>query len=207
MLALMYADGRGVAADERKHVELARRAADLGEAIALNALGQYHLNGLCGLEQSFDLALKYFKLADARGDLEATCAIGLLMQQGECGFKGDADDDRAAVALYERLVAAGNLTATYCLGECYRHGRGVVRSTRRAVELYHKAAVCGSAMALCSLAELLCENVDDVPANNFELAFRLSKLCVEKQNRAFHFSSQLNIAPPPPRSLSRNCIL
>lgn len=84
----------------------------------------------------------------SRGDLAATCQLGLYYRDGKMGC---AVDLCRAAQYYRRAADAGHLGAMVDLGVCYEGGRGVARDVERAAEWYEKAARGGHARATFNL--------------------------------------------------------
>lgn len=88
------------------------------------------------------------------------------------GFLGDfhravefwnRGDYEACVPLFEKLAAAGDATAQYNLGVCYRDGLGVARNDAMKLALWTRAAEAGNIVAAYNVA--VChERGDGIPA-------------------------------------------
>ena len=72
-------------------------------------------------------------------------------------------DYGACAPLFEKLAAAGDATAQYNLGVCYRDGLGVARSDAMKLALWTRAAEAGNIVAAYNVA--VChESGDGIPA-------------------------------------------
>lgn len=72
-------------------------------------------------------------------------------------------DYEACVPLFEKLAAAGDATAQYNLGVCYRDGLGVARNDAMKLALWTRAAEAGNIVAAYNVA--VChERGDGIPA-------------------------------------------
>jgi hypothetical protein len=103
-LARLYADGRGVAQNLPKAIELWSRAAEAGNATARFNLGVQYANG-SGVKKDVNKAADYLLKAAESGLPEAQFAVASLYRDGT-GVEKDLDAarqwfDRAATAGYE----------------------------------------------------------------------------------------------------------
>jgi hypothetical protein len=77
LLARMYADGTGVAKDERKAAEWFQKAAEQGEAFAQSALGALYENGR-GVPKDEGIAVEWYRKAAGQGFEPAKKALERL---------------------------------------------------------------------------------------------------------------------------------
>ncbi len=92
-LANLYLTGRGVAKDEKKALELFSKAADLGEASAIEWLAEAHLKGSYGLgaePRDNVRAQAAVKRAAEQGYLPAIDALSRAYRDGGLGLAPDA---------------------------------------------------------------------------------------------------------------------
>ena len=76
-VALHYGYGyRGLSVDQAKCLELLHQSADLGFPLAQSLLGDFHHQGMMGLEQNEDEGLKYWERAAEGGHINAQHNIG-----------------------------------------------------------------------------------------------------------------------------------
>jgi len=101
-LARLYADGRGVAQNLPKAIELWSRAADAGNATARFNLGVQYANG-SGVKKDVKKAADYLLKAAESGLPEAQFAVASLYRDGT-GVEKDTD---AARQWFERAATAG----------------------------------------------------------------------------------------------------
>ena len=139
-LGFMYANGRGVAQDDRQAVEWYRKAADQGYAAAQSNLGFMYQNGR-GVAQDDRQAVEWYRKAVDQGYAAAQSNLGFMYQNG----RGVAQDDRQAVEWYRKAVDQGYAAGQNNLGYMYQEGRGVAQDDRQAVEWYRKAVDQGYA--------------------------------------------------------------
>lgn len=81
------------------------------------------------------------------GDADAQFQLGKAYLNGN----GVAQDDKLALAWYNKAVEQGNSAAANQLGLMHRLGRGVEKNEEEAVRWYHKGAKLGSAEAMFNL--------------------------------------------------------
>lgn len=67
------------------------------------------------------------------------------------GLNGKQKDYAEAVLMYQLASKQGNRDAMFCLGNCFKYGRGVPQDYRHAKEWYEKAAHLGHAEAQYNL--------------------------------------------------------
>lgn len=160
------------------------KAADQGNAQAINLLGVVHFTG-CGADKNYKTAGDYFLLANKKGSLEAKVNLGELYREGGFGIAQDYDKafywyklgiadepDRAYNGLAEMYFAQGNnkkgkeniikaanleyTKAQYNLGVLYDQGLyDVIQDKEKAKYWYKKAAKNGSVLAQENLQILL----------------------------------------------------
>ncbi|MFG6591109.1 caspase family protein [Sulfitobacter sp. 1A12157] len=126
-LAQLYEEGRGVAQDESRAMQLYRDAAARGHAGALNDLGFIHLQGELGQEADPELALDYFRRAADRRHPAAMFNFAAMIDDGKVPGRGAAD---AALYLY-RALRAGDGTL---LGLMQEEPRLFDSDTRKALQ-------------------------------------------------------------------------
>ena len=119
-LGLMYAQGRGVAKDEARAVELCQAAADQGDAGAQCALGVMYATGR-GAAKNEARAVELFQAAAEQGHATALFNLGNMYRDG----RGVAKDEARAMQLYQATRARGSPSAT-----CTRTGTASQRTRR-----------------------------------------------------------------------------
>jgi TPR repeat protein len=77
----MYRDGRGVAKDETEAARLFRKAADAGNAIAMNSLGGMYRDGR-GVAKDETEAVRLFRKAAEAGNAIAMAQLGFCVREG-----------------------------------------------------------------------------------------------------------------------------
>ena len=130
-LGLMYANGRGVAKDEKTAVLWYAKAAEQGNAPAQYNLGVRYANGQ-GVAKDENTALLWYGKAALHGDSDAQYALGWMCANG----RGMAKDEKAAVGWYTAAADHGNAQAQCNLGVMYDSGQGVEKDEKAAVLWY-----------------------------------------------------------------------
>jgi TPR repeat protein len=148
------------AKDYAKAFELWKKAADAGNADAMNNVGFCYENGQ-GVPQDKAKALEWYKRLEAVDSERGKKAIAnlqkpsnqssALVDQGLASF--NAKDYAKAVELWKKAADMGNEVATRNLGECYRCGFGVAVDNNKAKEFLKKAASMGDEPAKGVLAK------------------------------------------------------
>ena len=146
MMGVMYANGQGVAKDERQAVEWYRKAADQGDATAQFNLGVMYDNGQ-GVSKDERLAVEWYRKAADQGNANAQFSLGVMYANGQ----GVAKDERQAVEWYRKAADQGDTNAQRNLGFMYESGKGVAKDERLAVSWYRRAADQGNATAQLNL--------------------------------------------------------
>lgn len=149
VLALLYAQGRGVRRDFGVAAEWLREAALQGETRAQYHLGLFYENGL-GVPKDDIRALLWYHSAADKGDARAQYNLGVFYATG----RGIPQDYAEARKWFERADAAGLAAATFALGQIYEDGLGVAPDGARAIDLYERAAQAGNEDAMQRLASL-----------------------------------------------------
>ncbi len=136
-IGLLY-DGfhQGVEQDYREAMEWYRKAAGLGDAIAMSNIGQLYNHGH-GVKRDYREAMKWYRKAAELGAAEAMTHIGGLYYNGE----GVEQDYQEAMKWYRKVADLGNASAMHSIGLLYRNGHGVEQDYREAMVWFRKAAV------------------------------------------------------------------
>ena len=169
-LAMAYLDGNGVDQDFERSSYWWGKLADTGYSIAQFNMGTYAAKG-CGVPRDFDKASEWMQKAADSGDKDGARASKEYKRIAETLRKAEAGDAQAqaemsknytslagsveqfgpekdyAEAYYWAKKAAEqeNAEGIYCLALCYEYGRGTVKSGKKAVEIYERAAIMGHA--------------------------------------------------------------
>ncbi len=137
-LALMYANGQGVARDGAKAAELFDKATARLDAGAQFNIGVMYYQGQ-GLPQDFYAAADWFRRAGERGDSEAQFNLGLMYAKGQ----GMPQNQREAARWFIKAAGQDITAAQNNLGDMYMEGVGVNRNYEKAFLYYNLAATQG----------------------------------------------------------------
>lgn len=127
-------------------VESVRLAAEQGDAMAQNNLGNMYLNGN-GVPQDYTEANMWLCLAANQGSAEAQVTLGAMYANGE----GVPEDYKEAMKWFRLAAEQGNARAQNNLGSTYRRGLGVPQDYAEAAKWYRLAAEQGLANAQYTL--------------------------------------------------------
>ena len=151
-LAVMLANGSGVARDESQARKLLARAAESGNPRAVANLAALSQNGGAPADPAKARALLS---RAAETNAEAQYQLGLLMADGA----GGPQDDVAARALFEKAAAQNHPGALERMGDFAQSGRGGAKDTGAAKVYYEKAAALGNEDAKAALKRAECPYV------------------------------------------------
>ena len=147
--------GNGVPQDYDEAVKWYRKAAEQGNAMAQNNLGDAYENGH-GVPQDYDEAVKWYRKAVEQGEALAQSNLGNCYENGY-GVMQDYDE---AVKWWRKSAEQGNEYGQYGLGRCYENGYGVMLDYEEAEKWYRKAAEQGNKEAKEALTWM--KNPDNV---------------------------------------------
>ena len=94
-----------------------------------------------GVTQSYQEAVKWYRLAAAQGDARAQNSLGYMYLNGQ----GVAQSYQEAVKWYKLAAAQGVAEAQYNIGVVYEYGKGVTQDFARAHMWYNLASLAGDA--------------------------------------------------------------
>ncbi len=120
-------------------MEKYRKAADAGDAAAMDSIGTMYENGQ-GVPQNYQQAMVWFRKAAAAGNASATSEIGFFYGTG----RGVPVDYQQAMTWYQKAAAEGNAEAMRNIGILYWDGKGVPVDQGRAIYWSRKAAAAGN---------------------------------------------------------------
>jgi TPR repeat protein len=138
LLGELYADGLGVAKDDKKAAEWYKLAAARGDRAAIFALAMFKMTGRAGPADPPEAARMMAEAAKL-GHIVAAYDLALLYMEGQAvpqSFSRAAELMRAA-------ADAGNPQAQYALATFYKEGRGVTKNLDEAARLLGIAARSG----------------------------------------------------------------
>lgn len=148
-IGMLYANGQGVANDDKEAVKWFSKAAEQGYMEAQTKLGFMYAAGK-GVAQNYTSAIYWCYKAAEQGDATAQYNLGLMYAKG----RGVAQDNSLALSWYNKAATQGDARAQYNLGVMYANGEGVAKDKKEAVILYRKAAKQGLAEAIEALKQL-----------------------------------------------------
>jgi len=130
-------------------VKLFQQAADLGDARAMQELGEMFMEGN-GVAKDDEAAVQWFRKGADKGNTSAMVFLGGMYQLGN----GVEQSDATAADWYRKAAAAENPAALFDLAMLYETGSGVNKDLGLARQLYQKAAKLGNEEAQKRLKEL-----------------------------------------------------
>ena len=148
-IGFMYANGLGVAGNDKEAVTYYQLAADQRFPPAQTNLAQMYASGR-GVLLDDEKAVSLFRLAADQGYPAAQCCLGRRHELGE----GVERDPRKAFQLYQAAADQGNAAARCNLGSMYLEGTAVDKDVGKAASLFQLAADQGLAGALFNLAQM-----------------------------------------------------
>ncbi len=126
-----------------------RQAAEEGDAIGQNNLGDLYRSGL-GVEQDYEEAVRWYRKAADQGLGKAQSNVGIMYYDG----KGVAKDYKEAAKWFRKAAEQGYDFDQYFLGSMYYSGRGVEQDYFEAAYWYRKAAQQGNIWAQNELGQM-----------------------------------------------------
>ena len=147
-LAYRYRDGKGVEKDVKLAMQWAHRAADAGNADAMDFVGHAYLRG-ADVKQNPVLAFGYFKAA---AEQSPQAAFNL----GQCyfGAQGTEQDVPKALEWWKKAAAKGHGRAASTAAMLYFSGEGVPPDAAQARRLAERAAELNDPSGFIVLGEL-----------------------------------------------------
>jgi TPR repeat protein len=147
-LAICYRDGKSVAKDDVEAMRWAHRAADAGNADAMDFVGFAYLRGAV-IKRNPTIAFSYFKSA---ANDSAQAAFNL----GQCyfGAQGTEQDCEKALEWWQKAANNGHGRAAATAAMAYHAGEGVPRDPVKARRLAERAAELNNPAGLVFLGEL-----------------------------------------------------
>ena len=168
-LGNIYANGQGVAKDDREALRYYQQAADLSYAPANFNLGMMYELGR-GVTRDLTKAFDYYRKSATQGFAAAQFNVGNMY----AGGIGVAQDSMESVLWFRQAADQGLAEAQYNLGLAYEIGRGVRTDAAQAITWYRLAANQGYPRAQYNLAVMLEEGrgsaKDEVNAAKLYLA-------------------------------------
>ena len=147
-LAHRHRDGKGVAKDDAEAMRWAHKAADAGNAEAMDFVGFAYLRGAM-VKRHPAIAFGYFKAA---ANESAQAAFNL----GQCyfGAQGTEQDIPKALDWWKKAAERGSGRAAACAAMAYLSGEGVAPDAVQARRLAERAAELNNPSGMVVLGEL-----------------------------------------------------
>ena len=133
--AFYMAEGDGVHKDMRLAVQHTKIAADAGNAVAANNLGEMYVRGI-GVLQNYEKAVEYFRIAADNGSGKGMDNLAALYVDGT----GVPVNYPEALKLLQSAVDKGVPSAAFKMGMMYFQGLGVPKSVAESLKWFSKAA-------------------------------------------------------------------
>ena len=108
---------------DRKWLAEVRAKAEKGDAHSQYELGDLFYLGNCGVAQSYEEAVKWYRKAAAQNHAGAQWLLGTCYATGH----GVAQDEAEAVKWFRKAAAQNHAGAQWLLGTCYATGLGVAK--------------------------------------------------------------------------------
>lgn len=150
---LSYENGDGIGQDYLEAMTWYTKAAEAGNADAMNNIGYMYENGR-GIERDVSTAMDWYRKAAELGNSSAMSNIGALYYTGT----GVEQDYQAAMNWFLRSAENGNTEVLYLIGSMFDKGLGVPKDMEKATEYYTKAAENGDSEAAARLEQLQSED-------------------------------------------------
>ncbi len=146
-LGEIYEYGQGVEKNQKSAVKWYMKAADQGNAEALNKLGEAYSDPFSwtDIPQSDELALKWFKRAAQKGNAEAMYNLGQMHSDNAfrgCGTVGVNKEE--AFEWFKKAAVLGHADAQNHVGVHYARGDVVTQNDYEAFRWYKKSAEQGN---------------------------------------------------------------
>ena len=103
----------------KKKLRIVKEKAENGDADAMHQIGIWYHNGMCGLEQSYADAFKWYIKASNAGNAKGMALAGSFMIWKDGNVANDVPE---GLHLLHDAAEMGSNYACYCLGEIYYEG-------------------------------------------------------------------------------------
>ena len=123
LLGAAYLEGLATEQDHGKALAWLRKAADKGDAIALDNIGFMYAQGL-GVPKDYEQAVKWTRKAVEAGSANAMTTMAIFYETGI----GLPRSTEKAAAWYRKAADAGHIRGMLKLAGCYRIGVGVEKN-------------------------------------------------------------------------------
>nr|DAZ40298.1 MAG TPA: hypothetical protein [Caudoviricetes sp.] len=160
-VALLFEMGYGVDADSEKAMSWYNKAANCGNASAMNQLGDIYRTGRNNVEVDYNEALKWFEMAAEANQEDAMMNLGIMYSSGE----GVATDKKEGFQWYKKAADNGSVEALEYLGDIYLEGAITSQNYAEAFNCYMTAAENGYPYASYKLG-IMFDNGMGMPASH-----------------------------------------
>ena len=166
----------GVTKNQAEAVELYRKAAEQGYAVAQDNLGNCLYSGRGCAEDKAE-AFKWYKKAAEQNVANAQNMVGRYLEEG---WGGVTKNQAEAVEWYRKAANNKDVTAQYNLANCLLFGHGCDSDAEEAVKWYRKGAERGDEHAKIAIVRLALKNgslkhEDNYSINNLGPIFEIAK--------------------------------
>jgi uncharacterized protein len=155
LLAALYDQGNGVAADPAKAADLMRQAAEKHVRSAMTRYGVFLLNGK-GVEADPVMAESWLRRAAIAGDGDAAAMVGQIYTRGTASLPANLTE---AALWLQRAAEAGHANAARALGAMHMTGEGVRKDPAEAAKWFRRAAEAGLVQARYDMAAMMLTRV------------------------------------------------
>ena len=149
VLALRYAEGRGVPKDDAKAAALVTKAANSGLVVAQYRMGALYERGI-GIEKNLQEARKWYERAAQSGNRKAMHNLAVLYADGT----GIGQNYAEAARWFKQGAEYGVTDSQYNLAVLFERGMGLDKNPTEAAKWFALAAAQGDADAAARLEQL-----------------------------------------------------
>lgn len=215
-LARMYGNGWGVVQDESQAYAWASKGALQDDPISESVMGYLYLNGVGGVNQNTDEAIKWYKKSAYKGNVRSNLSLASIFQDqknfkkaifwssksfafGRSSFAtvistlygsslNDPDNFDKTIELLNKGVSNGDLSSMNYLGRAYHFGYlGLEANEAEAIKYYKMAAERGSSLGWLGFAFV--HLMSDTIEKNPELTLNsLQKAATDNNEAKFYLA-------------------
>lgn len=122
-----------------------------GNPKAMGRIGSLYRDGKGGVEQDYAEAMRWYRMAAEKGDVNGQYNLGLMYATGD----GVEKDYKEAMILFVMAANQGDAKSQAAIGAMYQNGTGVEQSDKEAMKWYRKAEKQGNPYAIQNIAGML----------------------------------------------------
>ena len=154
-------------------VEIYFEEIDNENADAMTNLGSLYYTGRCG-EQNYEKAVKYYTMADKRGERQATENLGYCYYYGRTGEV----DYKKAYHYFVKGALDNHLNSLYKIGDMYKNGYYVEKDEKEAFYIYSHCYAQMNEVCATLIGADICMRMGNVyfygigTEKNYELALK-----------------------------------